>query len=431
MTTTGHLHPAPADAGRIARRAACTAGAALLPRRSAALPRGTHAPSLGIDLYDDIALRNPAATYAAIRSAGPAVWLPRHGLFALGRYADVRAALKDAETFTSGDGVGANPLANRLGRHTVISADGDTHATRRAVLLRSVGAKHLAHLKERVHRESEAVVAELRTAGEFDGVRDFASALPLRIVADLVGVRVPREQLLTWGRATFDGLGPANDRGLRALYGALDLWRYSRRLRREMVVPGGWAATVFDAADAGEITLLEARTMIIDFVAPSLDTTILASAALLEHVATVDGLWPRLREEPDRIPAAVVESVRLSSPIRGFTRRLSRTADVDGCTLPAGSRVVLLYAAANLDERQFPEPTRFDLDRRPAVNLGWGNGPHTCVGIHLAKLEMQALLRAMVPDVEAIETGIPTPLHNNTLQGIARLPARFVDAPTR
>jgi cytochrome P450 len=428
VSTLDHTRRAPAAAGGVKGPVSRLAGGPRALRGGVAPPAGSDAPSLGIDLYDRVALRNPAATYAAIRGAGPAVWLPRHGLFAVGRYADVRAALKDADTFTSGDGVAANPLANRLGRSTTISADGDAHATRRAVLLRSVGAKHLKHLKEQVHREADTVIAELLRAGEFDGVGDFASALPLRIVADLVGVRVPREQLLTWGRATFDGLGPANDRGVRALYGALDLWRYGRRLRRDMVVPGGWAETVFDAADAGDITQAEARAMIIDFVAPSLDTTILASAALLRHLSTVDGLWARLREEPDRIPAAVVESVRLSSPIRGFTRRVARTTEVDGTTLPAGSRVVLLYAAANLDERQFAAPSQFDLDRRPAANLGWGNGPHTCVGVHLAKLEMQALLHAMVPRVAAVETGVATALENNTLQGIARLPARFVAA---
>ncbi|WP_349239734.1 cytochrome P450 [Patulibacter sp. SYSU D01012] len=398
----------------------------LLP--AAPLPAGSDAPVLDLDLYGDAALRDPAATWAAVRDAGPAVWLPRHRLFAVGRYADVRAALKDAETFASGDGVGVHPLANRLGRRTTISADGDAHAARREVLLRSVGARSLAHLKDDVHREAGAVVAELLDAGAFDGVRDFASALPLRIVADLVGVRVPREQLLTWGRATFDGLGTANERGLRALPGALDLWAYGRRLRRDAVVPGGWAASVFDAADAGDITPAEARAMIIDFVAPSLDTTILATAALLHHLATVDGLWARLRAEPDRIPAAVVESVRLSSPIRGFTRGVTRTTTVGGTTVPAGSRVVLLYAAANRDERQFPDPERFDLDRRPATNLGWGNGPHTCVGIHLAKLEMQALLRAMVPTVEAVRTGPPERLENNVLQGIARMPAELVRA---
>jgi cytochrome P450 len=120
-----------------------------------------------------------------------------------------------------------------------------------------------------------------------------------------------------------------------------------------------------------------------------------------------------------------VENVRLASPIRGFTRWLARDHVVGDVTLPQGARVALLFGAANLDEMRFPQPERFDLHRDNPVHVGWGNGPHTCVGIHLAKLEMQALLRAMVPRVNGIAVGKPTRILNNTLQGIGALPATF------
>jgi cytochrome P450 len=99
--------------------------------------------------------------------------------------------------------------------------------------------------------------------------------------------------------------------------------------------------------------------------------------------------------------------------------------------LPAGSRAVLLYAAANRDERQFAEPDRFDLHRPNPSHLGWGNGAHACVGMLLAKLELRVLLTAMAPHVERIVTGTPKPLRNNTLQGHAALPARFIAAAGR
>lgn len=138
--------------------------------------------------------------------------------------------------------------------------------------------------------------------------------------------------------------------------------------------------------------------------------------------------WRQLRERPELIPAAVVENVRLASPIRGFTRTLARDHQLGASTLPAGARVLILFAAANLDESRFPDPERFELERPGAGHLGWGNGPHACVGIHLAKLEMQKLLEAMVPAVESVWAGAPVRLRNNTLQGIARLPARFTAA---
>jgi cytochrome P450 len=159
---------------------------------------------------------------------------------------------------------------------------------------------------------------------------------------------------------------------------------------------------VFEARDRGELTTREAKALVIDFIAPALDTTILASTHLLWALANNPDAWAQIRADPELIPTAVIENVRLASPIRGFTRTVASDTEVDGVTVPAGSRVVLLYGAANLDETQFPDPERFDLTRDSKVQLGWGNGAHTCVGLHLSKLEMQALLRAMVPRVEAI-----------------------------
>lgn len=183
---------------------------------------------------------------------------------------------------------------------------------------------------------------------------------------------------------------------------------------------------MFDAADRGEIGKFEARMMIIDFVAPGLDTTILATTHMLWLLGCNPEAWQRLRRDPALIPAAVVEAVRMSSPVRCFTRRVSRDAEIGGVSLRAGDRVALLFGSANMDERHYPDPTRFDLDRPPGGNLGWGNGPHTCIGIHLAKLEMQALLRALVAQVETIETVEDPPrIRNNTLQGIAALPVQL------
>jgi cytochrome P450 len=384
-------------------------------------------PTLGLNLYGDEVIEDSTAAFAQIRDAGPLVWLPRQRMWALGRFEDVRAALRDDELFVSGYGVAANPITNVAARKTTLFSDDETHVARRKVLMRSLGAQALAPIAGRLDAEAEAIVARLVGRGEFDAARDFSSGLPLEVVADLVGVRVPAERLLSWGTISFDVLGPLNRRGLEAFPSSLGMLAYAQRLNRSRVVPGSWAASVFDAADRGEIDKTEARNMVIDFIAPSLDTTILASTYMLWLLAENPDAWQRIRRDPELIPAAVVESVRLSSPIRGFTRRLSRDAEVAGVRMRAGERAVLLVGAANMDERQFAEPARFDLDRPPGGNLGWGNGPHTCVGIHLAKLEMAALLRALVAQVERVElAGPPTRIRNNTLQGIGSLPVRLV-----
>jgi cytochrome P450 len=383
-------------------------------------------PSLDLDLYSEEAVEDSTAAFARIRDAGPAVWLPRNRMWTMGRFDDVRAALRDDELFISGHGVAANPMTNIAARKTTLFSDGETHSARRKVLMGSLGAKAMPLIADRLDVEAEAIVGGLVGRGEFDAVPDFSSGLPMRVVADLVGVRVSTDRLLGWGAAAFDILGPLNRRGLKASPGSIGMLAYSQRLKRSRVVPGSWAASVFDAADRGEIDKAEARNMVIDFIAPSLDTTILASTYMLWLLGENPEAWRRICRDPELIPAAVVEAVRLASPIRGFTRQVSRDAEVAGVSLSAGDRVVLLFGAANTDERRYPDPERFDLDRPPGGHLGWGYGPHTCVGIHLAKLEMAALLRALVAQVETIEiAGPPTRIHNNTLQGIASLPVRL------
>jgi cytochrome P450 len=394
--------------------------------RAAARRPGPAVPQVDVDLYSRETIADSAPAFAAIRDAGPLVWLPRNRLWAIGRFEDVRAALRDDELFLSGKGVAANPITNVATRGTTLASDGEVHAGRRRVLMSSLGAKAIAPVAARLDAEAERIVAGLVGAGEFDAAGEFSSGLPVRVVAELVGIEVSSRRLLRWAAAAFDSLGPLNRRGLAATPSGIGMLAYSQRLSRSRVVPGSWAESVFDAAERGEIGRAEARTMIIDFVAPALDTTILASTHMLWLLGRDTGAWRRLRARPELIPAAVVEAVRLASPIRGFTRHASREAEIGGVPLPAGARVAMLFGAANLDERRFPEPERFDLDRPPGGNLGWGNGPHTCVGIHLAKLEMAALLRALVAQVEAIEiAGPPTRVANNTLQGIASLPVRL------
>ena len=383
------------------------------------------APCLDIDLYADDVLADSRDAFARIRHSGPAVWLPRHRMYAMGRFDDVRAALRDPETFISGHGVAANRLSNRLGRGTTLFSDGRVHDSQRKILRQQLGPTALEEIQDRVEAHAERIVARCCRGSSFDVVRDFSSQLPIGVVAELVGVRGGSERMLRWAAATFDVLGPLNRRAVAAMPTSLGLLLYTLRFSAAGVSPRSWAAAVFDARDRGQITTRQARGLVIDFVAPSLDTTILASTHLLWVLSRHPDVWDEIVADPSLIPAAVVENVRIASPIRGFTRRLSRDHEIDGTPLPRGSRVVLLFGAANLDETRFPNPESYDIHRPNGAHVGWGNGPHACAGANLAKLEMQALLRAMVSHVRRIATSNPTRLRNNTLQGFSGLTARF------
>ena len=381
-------------------------------------------PSLALDLYSRGALLNPHDTYRRIREAGAAVWLQKHRMWAIGRFRDVREALRDDETFRSGKGVAANRLTNAFRECTRRASDGQTHTNRRRVLLQSLSAKALAEVDPTLQHEASALTRRLLQRDKFDGVSEFASHLPVRVVADLVGVDMDHTRMLRWARSGFDGLGPTNRRTLTALPPSLRLWRYIHSLRPDNVKPGRWAASVLAAGSDGLLNAAERKAMVIDFIGPSLDTTILASAQLLWSLGTNPDAWRELRENPDLVPAAALEAVRLASPVRGFTRIVQRNTEIDGSVLRAGQRVVLLYASANMDETQFERPEVFSLHRK-GTNLGWGFGAHACVGMHLSKLEMHAVLRAMIPAVSQISVSKPVPLLNNTLQGFTSLQAAF------
>jgi cytochrome P450 len=254
----------------------------------------------------------------------------------------------------------------------------------------------------------------------------FAAHLPVTVVAELVGLNEEgRRHMLRWAASTFNALGAMNALGVAAMPDLLNLSRYVATLRRETVAPGGWAERLFDAAARGDLTTEEANSMVIDYVAPALDTTILATGHMLWRLATTPGAYETLRDEPDLIPAAVNEAVRLASPIRGFTRYATADLELGDAVIPKGARALILFASANRDERHYPQPDEFDIRRNPRDHVGWGHGAHTCVGMHLARLEMEILLASLVAQVARIETGAPVQVWNNVLQGFGRLPAVF------
>jgi cytochrome P450 len=113
---------------------------------------GSRSPALDIDLFSLESLRNPAPTYRAIRNAGRVVWLPRHRVWAMGRYADVRAALRNDELYRNSDAVSFNRIQRPVVRKAAIGSDGPTHSRRRKVLMQSLGAKALGPMIPRVER---------------------------------------------------------------------------------------------------------------------------------------------------------------------------------------------------------------------------------------------------------------------------------------
>ncbi|MEU2038798.1 cytochrome P450 [Nocardia niwae] len=382
------------------------------------------------DLYSRAAILDPYPHYARLRELGPVVWLPKQRAYALPRYAECKAVLLDDETFISGAGVALNPVANRLSRGTTLNSDGADHSRRRAILAHRLTPKALRAMRETIDRQAVAAVEAAVSRGVIDGV-ELATALPMSVVPDLIGwPQHGREHLLRWAGATFDSMGPINSQSIRTAPASAEMMRFTRRLARDRdILPGSAGEEVLQAADTGHVPRSECPALLIDYLAPSLDTTIGAISSALYLFATHPYQWQMLRADPAKIPNAVNEVVRYESPLRAFSRKATRDTTVSGTRIPRGARVVVIYASANRDPREWKDPDTFDIRRDAARQLGFGHGTHGCAGQGLARLETQAMLRALVDRVERIElTGPGEWAMNNIIHRLERSPLQLVPA---
>ena len=379
------------------------------------------------DLFTVEALRDPFPLYRKIRDLGPVVRLREPEVLALSRFDDVREALRAPEALISGKGVGFNAVANELrDEPSTIMSDGDRHRRLRMQVARPLIPKELKHRRAELREIVSTRVAELVGAGWVDGVTGLAQHLPLTAISFLVGLpESGRKNMLRWASAGFNLTGPRIEHQQDDIAAVREARQYLLDVNAAELREGGWAQSLFRSVEAGALTIGEARAALSGFVLPSLDTTIYAQGNLLYNLGAQPEQWGMLKAQPDLIPSAVMESVRHSAVVRWFSRVAASDYEAGGVRIPAGVRVMLMYGSANRDERRYPDPDRFDVARNPTDQLGWGSGPHMCAGMHLAKLEMEVLLEALVDQVETIEVGEPVIGSNQGLYGFDALPLRL------
>jgi cytochrome P450 len=339
--------------------------------------------SAPLPLYDplqpDFPRRLPEI-YRALRDRHPVYHHPERGCYVLSRYDDVRWAAADTSLFSSeGTFVGADLMP------MIVALDPPRHDRLRALVTRAFSPKRVAAMEPRIR----AIAAELLDAlpASCDLLPGFAWQLPSRVIGELIGI--PRERqaaFLAWTEALvgFDPTGVGVDRGVfGAMYAEFAKLLAERRDERR----DDLMSALLDAELDGErLTQPELLGFCFVLITAGNDTTanlIANGAALLAAHREAQRL---LAAEPARIPDAVEEMLRLESPAQQLPRRTTRALERHGTRIPEGSEVLLLWGAANRDERQFPDPDRFDVSRRPR-HLAFGHGTHFCLGANLARLE--------------------------------------------
>jgi cytochrome P450 len=381
------------------------------------------APWSDYDPYTDAALLNPWPGYQQMRNAGPAVWLPKYQMFALTRYDSVRRALEDWESFPSRNGVMMNDRMNQVLRGNTLCSDGPDHHALREVLRRPLTPRALRPVRDEITAEAERVVATLVGRGSFDAATDLANHLPVSVVSNLVGLpEKGRERMLVWAEEMFNCFGPMNDRTVASFPVLDEMMDYAtNEAVPDKLKPGSWAAGIHDAVARGEVPAKACPAMMVDYMGPSLDTTICAISNAVWAFANNPDQWDLVRSNAQLVPSAVNEVLRYDAPVHGFSRYVARDVDMEEVVLPAGARAIIFFGAANRDERKYPDPDRFDVLRRPGDHLGFGAGPHACVGMNLARIEMLALFTALAKRVRRFTILEQEPLLNNVLRGFKTL----------
>lgn len=392
----------------------------------------TDLPVFSEDPFSDDVLLNPDSFHEAMRQAGPVVYLEALGIWAMARHEEVYDALTDWQTFQSAAGVGLSNFTKEKPWRPpslLLEADPPHHDAPRRVLSEVLSPRALRKLREEWHADAEDLVEQVLSGpDEFDAVEMLANAFPLRVFPDAVGLPADgRQNLLPYGNHTFNAFGPDNHLVAegKPRVAELSAWVASR-CTRESLAPSGFGADIWAAADRGEITHEQAPLIVRSLLTAGVDTTVHALSAILYALAGHPEAWSGLREDPDRIRIAFDEAIRLESPVQTFFRTTTRDIDVAGARIPAGEKVLLFLSSANHDPRRWNEPRRFSLDRDPSGHVGFGMGIHQCVGQHVARLEAEALLRALLSRIESLElSGTPRRHLNNTLRGWASVPVRI------
>ncbi|MEU1593404.1 cytochrome P450 [Streptomyces sp. NPDC005708] len=379
-------------------------------------------PTSEVDLFADEVVLDPCPVHAELQKQGPVVHLPKNDVYALTRYDVIRGALADWESFSSAS-IAFNPAANQALTGTSLASDPPVHTRLRATLTENLSPRALRGLKDRIESKADALVADLVMQGSFEAVDALARAFPLEVVADLIGFTGHvRDNMLRWGQAAMQVLGPMNQRTAENFPIAGQLYGWCSEVTADDLAEGSVGRGIFEAEARGAVPEGTAGHIIHQYLGAGVDTTVAAIGNIVALFAAHPDQLDRVRVEPALIPGAFNEVLRFWSPVNVWGRLATRDVDVEGTVIPAGAQIALLLGAGNRDPRHYDDPDTFLVERNPVDHLSFGYGPHGCAGQGLARLEAHAVIEALSRRVKRLVVGPEVRVPSNITRSIEELP---------
>jgi cytochrome P450 len=394
------------------------------------------APLTDFDPFAPQTRHDPYPEYRALLTGPdvPNVWYNRRrGIWIVAGYDDVRTALRDPGAFSSAE----SQARYRVHLQSMNAADPPDHTRLRKFVSRAFTPRAMTAWQTVINEVADELVDAMITRGRTELVADLAKPLPNRLIATMLGIpKQDHTQFLAWADTMAEGaFAPLDWHGLALSARSARATAAMRRNLDHLIMqrrrdPGDDLISMMTASDGNDVLtddeIFWSAAMLIG--AGSETTTNLLSGLFLT-LAQRPELYTRLREQPELIAGAIEEQLRFVAPVQGFYRTATRDYTMGAQTIPAGARVLLLFAAANRDPRHYADPDTFDLLRNPTDHLAFGIGIHFCLGTPLSRLEVSRVLTQLLPRVESIRfAGSHRYLDDPTMRGLAHLPLELVPA---
>ncbi|MEU0510698.1 cytochrome P450 [Amycolatopsis sp. NPDC006125] len=408
-----------------------------------------------VDVFDPrvFARGVPHDELRRLRDTEPVAWQEEHevldwpsgpGYWAVTRYADVKHVLRTPEVFSSWLGATQirDPEPDDLTfiRRMILNMDPPEHNRLRRIVAAVFTRRRLERSAEQIAERARALIGAVVPRGRCDLPVEVTDDFPLLNLADLIGVP-PRDRglLLKWTNRVIGYQDPEHAEVVRGPDGKplnprspallADMFGYAQELaeaKRRDPADDLMTALVQATVDGRSLDDAELRMFFFLMVIAGNDTVRSALPGGVLALLQNPGEYRRLRADPSLLPSAVEEMLRWHPPVLTFRRTAAVDTELGGQRIAAGDKVVVYFASAHYDERQFPDPYRFDVSRTPNDHLAFGQGPHLCLGAHFGRLQMRVFFReflTMLPEVRL--DGEVRRLTSNFINGVTHLPLRW------